>query len=112
MACRDEATSEDFKSGDHGHGHGHGHGHSHGGGHDHKHEEEDNDGTMLWAVIDIDKVRCLNESRREACKSVFKTWEERLNRDKVRGCVVLCASASGCRWCEAGVAVRVPLTCP
>mgnify|MGYP000533368963 CR=1 FL=1 len=86
MACRDEATEADFASGHHGHGHGHGdhgHGHGHGHGHDHKHEEEDVDSPILWKVIDIDKCRCLNESRQDSCKNIFKRWDDRLDTTKV-----------------------------
>lgn len=37
----------------------------------------------LYAKIDIDRVQCLNESIESTGKTVFKPWEERLDRTKV-----------------------------
>ena len=37
----------------------------------------------LYKKIDILKVQCLNESVEGAGKSVFKPWEDRLDREKV-----------------------------
>lgn len=37
----------------------------------------------LYQKIDFENVECLNEYQENTGKSVFKPWEERLNRDKV-----------------------------
>ena len=37
----------------------------------------------LYQKIDTEKLECLNESEEGAGKTVFKAWEDRLDRDKV-----------------------------
>ena len=38
----------------------------------------------LYQKIDLDEVECLNESSEKSGKTVFKPWEQRLDREKVR----------------------------
>lgn len=64
-----------------------GHGHSHHG--DCQHENGGVDpsemGIMysLYKKIDIEHVVCLNEEAEDSGKSVFKPWEDRLDKEKV-----------------------------
>ena len=67
----------------------HGHGHSHGsGGCDHGASglvgEEFGLQYSLYQKIDIENVTCLNEEIDDSGKTVFKPWEDRKNREKVR----------------------------
>ncbi|KAK3089541.1 hypothetical protein FSP39_004413 [Pinctada imbricata] len=64
---------------------GHGHGHSHGGcEHDHDHGPEDLSAQYsLYNKIDTEKVQCLNEAEDGSGKTVFKPWEQRLDKEKV-----------------------------
>ena len=73
----------------------HNHGHSHGsggcgghGGHGHGQAglngEEFGIQYSLYQRIDLLNVSCLNEEVENSGRDVFKPWEERKNRDKVR----------------------------
>ena len=73
----------------------HNHGHSHGsggcgghGGHGHGQAglngEEFGIQYSLYQRIDLQNVSCLNEEVENSGRDVFKPWEERKNRDKVR----------------------------
>ncbi|XP_027231223.2 PITH domain-containing protein GA19395 [Penaeus vannamei] len=67
-------------------GGGGGHGHDHSGhgsceGHDHT-PAELGVAYSLYTRIDIDNVECLNEAVEDSGKTVFKPWEERLDREK------------------------------
>ncbi|KAJ3029695.1 PITH domain-containing protein 1 [Rhizophlyctis rosea] len=68
----------------HAHPHDHGgddHHHHHGHDHDHDHDGPDRGREFtLYQQVDIDRVRCLNESENGAAKTVFKSWEEREDR--------------------------------
>lgn len=47
----------------------------------------------LYQKIDTEKLQCLNESEEGAGKTVFKPWDERLDKTKVRiiyTCTVAC----------------------
>ena len=79
---------------------GHGHGHGGGGGHGHGHggcegEHEPAERGLEYALyqrIDTEKLQCLNESREGDGKLVFKAWDQRTDREKVKyGC---CLSTS------------------
>jgi len=37
----------------------------------------------LYQKIDVEKLQCLNESEEGSGKTVFKPWEDRLDRTKV-----------------------------
>lgn len=63
-------------------GGGHSHDHCGGGGHEHT-PPELGVAYSLYTRIDIHNVECLNESVEGAGKTVFKAWEDRLNRDEV-----------------------------
>ncbi|KAI9004040.1 galactose-binding domain-like protein [Gaertneriomyces semiglobifer] len=64
-------------------------GHDHGGhgGHNHDHDH-DHDGPArgdeysLYQQVDIDNIRCLNESEEGTAKQVFKSWDERFDGAK------------------------------
>ncbi|KAJ3010995.1 PITH domain-containing protein 1 [Thoreauomyces humboldtii] len=70
--------------------HQHHHHDEHGGGGGAGHEGHDHDGPDrgfefgLYAQIDTDNVRCLNEVEDGSAKDIFKTWEERWDVTKVR----------------------------
>lgn len=73
----------------HGHSHTGGHGHSHGGGHGHSHGPSDaSEGDIkgeefnLYLKIDMDGLTCLNEEVEGSAKTVFRSFEERLDRTK------------------------------
>ncbi|TPX69610.1 hypothetical protein SpCBS45565_g02347 [Spizellomyces sp. 'palustris'] len=69
--CRDEHHDHDHDD------------HSHDHGHDHDHDGPDRGAEYtLYKQIDIDNVRCLNESMEGAAKTVFKTWEQRADLTK------------------------------
>ncbi|KAJ2237434.1 hypothetical protein H4R99_005413 [Coemansia sp. RSA 1722] len=78
MNCHDEAGDDDYHAG---HSHGHGHDHSHGHGHDHSHDAAADTGfsDSLFSKVNIDLVRCLNESTPDAIKQVFKPYHQRLD---------------------------------
>ena len=38
----------------------------------------------LYSRIDLHNLECLNESRENSGKLVFRPWDQRLDRDKVR----------------------------
>lgn len=63
-------------------------GHSHSCGHEHKHDEQTDaeraNAFSLYRKIDIERVMCLNEAVDSSGKLVFKPWDERLDREKVR----------------------------
>lgn len=64
-----------------------GHGHSHGGcehDHDHTPESELASSYSLYLKIDTERVTCLNETVEESGKYVFKPWDKRLDKEKVR----------------------------
>ena len=97
-----------MSDGGHGHGHDHGHGHSHGGGcgggggggghHGHSHGPNDASDAEnlrgqefnLYLKIDMDTLTCLNEEEDGSGKTVFRAFEQRLDRDKVRLFFALC----------------------
>ena len=59
----------------------HGHGH---GGCDHSSPGDGaGDKYSLYLKIDTEKVKCLNESVEGTGKLVFKSWDDRLDKDKV-----------------------------
>ena len=68
------------------------HNHSHGGscGHGHDHGkagllgEEFGLQYSLYQRIDVENVTCLNEEIENSGKLVFKPWEDRKDRNKVR----------------------------
>ncbi|XP_013405040.1 PITH domain-containing protein 1 [Lingula anatina] len=66
---------------------GHGHGHSHGsGGCDHSDDKSGIDRGAefsLYMKIDLDKVQCLNEQIDGSGKTVFKPWDQRLDKERV-----------------------------
>ncbi|XP_046402358.1 PITH domain-containing protein GA19395 [Ischnura elegans] len=64
-------------------GHNHGHGHSCAGDHDHDDTPEMGFQYSLYQKIDRENMECLNESVEGAGKEVFKTWEDRLNVEKI-----------------------------
>lgn len=66
-----------------GHGHGHGHGHDCGGGHDHPSESEMAAQFSLYTKIDTERVECLNETLDGSGRTIFKPWDQRLDKDKV-----------------------------
>ncbi|XP_046326654.1 PITH domain-containing protein 1-like [Haliotis cracherodii] len=65
-----------------GHGHGHGHGHDCGGGHDHPSESEMAAQFSLYTKIDTERVECLNETLDGSGRTIFKPWDQRLDKDK------------------------------
>ena len=81
---------------DHGHSHAHGNGHSHeggagGGGHGHSHGPSDASDAEnvkgqefnLYLRIDMGSLTCLNEEEEGSGKTVFRAFEDRLDRTKV-----------------------------
>lgn len=66
-------------------GHGHGHGHGHGCCEDDHEPAERGVEYGLYRRIDTEKLQCLNESRDGDGKLVFKPWDQRTDREKVRG---------------------------
>ena len=50
----------------------------------------------LYNKIDIDKLECLNESKDGSGKTVFKSWNERLDTSKVRSSKTLIHFLSLC----------------
>jgi hypothetical protein len=53
--------------------------------HDHDHDDGPDRGMefSLYQHIDLDKVRCLNESQDGSAKYIFKPWNLRLDNAKV-----------------------------
>jgi len=69
----------------HGSGGGHGHGgdgHSCSGGCEHDHSSDDDRGALysLYLKIDTNRVQCLNEATEGSGKTVFKPWNDRLDK--------------------------------
>lgn len=65
---------------------GHGHGHGHGCSCEGEHEPAERGLEYgLYRRIDLDKLQCLNESRDGDGKQVFKPWDQRNDREKVKG---------------------------
>lgn len=59
--------------------------------HDHDDLPESGEQFLLYSKIDIDNVRCLNESEPDSGKSVIRPWNERLEDSKVsitKGCLL------------------------
>jgi hypothetical protein len=56
--------------------------HEHGEGCDHESYERGVEFT-LFQNVDIQHVRCLNESVPDACQTVFKAWDDRFDLEKV-----------------------------
>ena len=63
--------------------------HNHGGGcsHDHSHDDISDPARgnqfSLYLKIDTDRVVCLNEAEEESGKTVFKPWDQKLDKEKV-----------------------------
>ena len=74
------------------HGHGHSHGGSGGCGHGASGLNGEEFGLQysLYQKIDIENVTCLNEEIDDSGKTVFKPWEDRKNREKVRIILLIC----------------------
>lgn len=68
-----------------GHGHGHGHGHNCGDehGHDDVSDAERAAEFSLYMKIDTQRVECLNEVEEGSGKHVFKSWDQRMDKEKV-----------------------------
>lgn len=65
--------------------------HHHGGCCDHNHgdsESSKGDEYSLYLKIDKNFVQCLNESVEGSAKDVFRPWDERLIRDKVKSAII------------------------
>ena len=64
---------------------GHG-GHDHGGPTKGRPESEGGAGVeySLYSKIVMDDVECLNEAEENSGRAVFKSWEDRLDKEKVR----------------------------
>lgn len=66
------------------------HGHSHGGGGcrcaAEREEPPEQRGLAygLYLRVDLERLQCLNESREGSGRGVFKPWDERADRSKVR----------------------------
>jgi hypothetical protein len=52
--------------------------------HDHDDLPESGEQFLLYSKIDIDNVRCLNESEPDSGKSVIRPWNERQQDSKVK----------------------------
>lgn len=66
------------------------HSHDHGSGCSHEATDADNAFEMgiqysLFSKIDMENMECLNETADGSGKFVFKSFEQRLDRDKVVG---------------------------
>lgn len=87
MDCRaqDEATHSHSHSHSNGNGDGddHGHGHSHSHGDDHLPPPDTYASQSLYDKIHHDQIRTLNESEPDAGRSIFKSWENRLDTHHV-----------------------------
>ena len=67
---------------------GHDHGHDHSGGCCHSAddvESADNIGLLysLYSKIDLENLTTLNEEQEGSGKSIFRSWDERLSKEKV-----------------------------
>mmetsp|Transcript_31010 Transcript_31010/g.34582 ORF Transcript_31010/g.34582 Transcript_31010/m.34582 type:complete len:232 (+) Transcript_31010:22-717(+) len=86
MAERNHHSCRDDHHEHHGHSHGehsHGHGHSHGGDGDHDHDSPYRGAEFsLYRRIHLDSVICYNEETNGSGKTVFKSWDDRLDRTK------------------------------
>lgn len=60
------------------------HKHCHDEHHDHEAGDEIGIQYSLYEKIDFDNLECLNETVEGSGKTVFKSWEMRLDREKVR----------------------------
>ena len=62
-------------------------GHGHGGcAHEHDHGDSDEDLGSLYSLylkIDTERVECLNEEMDGSGKTIFKPWDQRLDKEKV-----------------------------
>lgn len=60
--------------------------HTHCDGHDHDHAGDDEIGVQynLYQKIDIENLQCLNETIDGSGKTVFKSWDRRLDRTQVK----------------------------
>ena len=65
---------------------GHGHSHDHGGPSKGRALNEGASGVeySLYSKIVMDDVECLNEAEENSGKTVFKSWENRLDKEKVQ----------------------------
>ena len=65
---------------------GHGHSHDHGGPTSGRPLNEGASGVeySLYSKIVMDDVECLNEAEENSGRTVFKSWENRLDKEKVR----------------------------
>ncbi|KAJ1724699.1 hypothetical protein LPJ53_001060 [Coemansia erecta] len=82
MNCQNEAGEDDYHPGHHhSHGHSHDHGHGHDHDHDHSHDQPADTGMAdsLFSKVNVDLVRCLNESTPDSIKCVFKPYHQRLD---------------------------------
>ena len=64
------------------------HAHCHDESHDHDHDHDGPDRGAeytLYTQIDMDGIRCLNETDPDAARKVFKEWERRFDVDTVTG---------------------------
>ena len=61
------------------------HGHCCSAEHDHDHDDSTDNASKysLYLKIDTDRLECLNEEIPDSGKSVFKSWEDRLDVIKV-----------------------------
>lgn len=84
MDCRDENDRLSHSHSHSGHDGHDDHDHDHGHGHDHVPPPSTNESQSLYSHIYLDHVRTLNESESDMGKSVFKSWDERLDTSKVR----------------------------
>ncbi len=59
------------------------HSHSHGHAHDH-HEVEDPEGESLFRLIDLPKVRCLNEAAAGSARNILRPFATKADTSRVR----------------------------
>ena len=64
------------------------HGHDHSGGCCHSHEDVDNADNLgllysLYSKIDLENLTTLNEEEEGSGKTIFRSWEDRLSKEKV-----------------------------
>ena len=64
---------------------GHGHSHEHGGPSSGRPLNEGASGVeySLYSKIVMDEVECLNEAEENSGRTVFKSWENRMDKEKV-----------------------------
>ena len=51
---------------------------------DHQPSGDDITAWSLYLKIDKDNMQCLNEETDGSCKYIFRSWDDRLNRNHVR----------------------------